>query len=85
MPDVEDEHDPKLVAVVPGLVLDGVVEDPGLPGHPLARLVTHSKAARRGTMRGRCVTRRTLVTPVCGGMRVRGLRSEYIAAGVRPA
>ena len=35
-------------------------------------------------MSGRCVTSRTLVTPVCAGIRVFGLSSENIAVGVRP-
>ncbi len=48
MPDIEDKDDSQLIAVIPGLVLDGVVEDQGLAGDPFARLVAHAKAATPG-------------------------------------
>src|SRR5215471_9366085 len=56
-----------------------------LPGtHSRVSLPTR-KPQPSGTISGRCVTSRALVTPVCGGMRVLGFSSENIALGVRPA
>src|SRR5688572_16692489 len=44
-PDVADENDARLIAVVPRLVLDRVVEYPGLADSPLARLAADAKPA----------------------------------------
>ena len=73
-----------LVAVVPGLVLDRVVEHPGLAHAPLARLAAHAEAAvPAGSTSGRCTTRRKFAMPVCGGMRVFGFSTENMAVGER--
>src|SRR5437667_9687228 len=45
VPDVEDENHTQLVAVVPGLVLDRVVEHPGLTRNPLAYVVADPESA----------------------------------------
>src|SRR5437588_6779724 len=44
MPDVEDQHDAELVAVVPGLVLDGIVEHPRLARNPLPDIVADAES-----------------------------------------
>src|SRR5688572_9970884 len=44
-PDVADENDARLVAVVPRLVLDGVIEHPGLADSPFARFAADAEAA----------------------------------------
>ena len=44
-PDVADEDDARLVAVVPRFVLDRVVEHPGLADAPFARLAADAEAA----------------------------------------
>ena len=44
-PDVADQDVARLVAVVPGFVLDRVVEDPGFAHAPLARLAADAEAA----------------------------------------
>src|SRR5262249_26084376 len=46
-PHVADENDAGLVAVVPGLVLDRVVEHPGLAAAPLPGLAADPEAAAR--------------------------------------
>ena len=48
VPDVEDQDDPQLVAVIARLVLDRVVEDPRLAGDPLTRIVADSEGAVLG-------------------------------------
>src|SRR2546427_10401602 len=45
VPDVEDENDAQLVAVVPGLVLDRVVEHPRPARDPLPRHVADPESA----------------------------------------
>src|SRR5690606_1766998 len=45
VPDVEHENDAGLVAVIARLVLDAVVEHPGLPHLLIAVLVAHAVAA----------------------------------------
>ena len=47
IPDVQDQDRPRLVATVPGLVLNGVIEHPRLTGLPLASLRADPKAAAR--------------------------------------
>ena len=44
--DVHEQHDPDPVAVVPRLVLVGVVEEQALAFFPVGELVAHSDAAR---------------------------------------
>ncbi len=55
-----------------------------LPGTHSRVSLPQRKPQPSGTMSGRWVTSRTLVTPVWGGIRVPGLRRENIDAGVRP-
>src|ERR1700682_5216373 len=43
-PDVKDQHGARNVAVVPGLVLDRVVENEGLPRIPLAHFGANPEA-----------------------------------------
>ena len=45
VPDVEDQHDSQLVAVVPRFVLDRVVEHPRPAGDPLTRVVSDPESA----------------------------------------
>src|SRR5207237_6847509 len=47
IPDVQDQDRPRLVATVPGLVLNGVIEHPRLTGSPFASLRADPKAAAR--------------------------------------
>ena len=52
MPDVEDEHDAQLVALVPGLMLDGVVEYPRLARNPLPGIVADPEITILGDDQG---------------------------------
>ena len=45
IPDIEDQHRARLVAAVPGFVLDGIVEHQRLAFPPFARLVAHPEPA----------------------------------------
>src|SRR5712692_1190828 len=45
VPDLEEQNHPRLARAVPGLVLHGVVEHPGLALDDLARVVADAQAA----------------------------------------
>lgn len=85
IPGVADENDAHFIAVVPGFMFDGVVKNPRLPLSPLPGLVANPEAAALWNYEGRCTTSRTLFGPVCAGIRVLGLSTEYIVAGIMPS
>ena len=45
IPDIQDQHGTRLIAVVPGFVFESIVENEGLTGMPLAALRADPKSA----------------------------------------
>jgi hypothetical protein len=78
VPDVEDQHDTLLVAVVPGFVLDGVIKHQCGAGMPLAQLRADPEAAVRWDDQGNVFDE-----PVWAGMRVFGSNREKNEVGPR--
>ena len=72
-----------LIAVVPRFVLDRVVEHPGFAYAPFARLAADAKAAAWRDDQRQMDESRKFATPVCGGMRVCGCKTENSAEGER--
>ena len=84
MPGVDDQEHAQRIARIPRLMLDRVVEHPGLarlPRTPVSAPTRNQQPA--GTISGRWQTSRVLATPVCGGMCAPGASSENIALGPR--
>ena len=75
------EDGAKRVALVPGLMLDRVVENERVTGLPDPRPLATRKPHLGGTISGTCTMSRALVAPVCGGMRVLGSSVEKNAVG----
>jgi hypothetical protein len=72
VPRLEDQDRAGVLRAVPGLMLDGVVERPGLALAPRPRLATDPKGAVGRLDQRRWMIVRMLVTPVCAGrMRAR--------------
>src|SRR5437773_6100608 len=70
IPDVQDENRPRLIAPVPGFVLEVSSNTHAWPGRHSRVSEPTRKPHPAGTTSGTCTTRRVLVTPVWGGMRV---------------
>ena len=84
VPAIEDQHRAILVAAVPRLMLDRVVKANASPSrHDRVSPPTRNPQSS-GTISGRWMMVRILVTPVCGGIVLPALRIEKKTAGDRP-
>ena len=77
MPEIDDQHDPRLRGLVPSLVLHRIVEDDASTFLPVPGLASYFEAAvPSGILIARWQRNRRFVGPRCGLMRVPGLSFE---------
>ena len=84
MPDIKDQLDAVICAVIPCFIINAVVEGPDFPPHHIAALIPTLRPEPAGTTSGTWQIKRQFNNPVCGPIRAPGLSFENNTDGENP-